>query len=90
MPAISRRAAGSRETLLGSLEMRAEIAVRGVLHGQAVEHLPVAEQRKGIEDTNRAGMAVEQIAGSSASRSQPSMRLLTLMQTASGTRSDRP
>ena len=51
-----------REALLRSLEMRAEIAVRGVFHRQAVEHLAVAEQRKRVEDANRARMAVEQIA----------------------------
>ena len=51
-----------REPLRRPFQMRAEIAVRRVLHRQAVEHLTVLEQRKRIEDANRAWMSVEQFA----------------------------
>ena len=63
MPAISRRAAGFGPALVAARQERAEIAVPRVLERQAVEHPPVvAHQRKGVEDADRARVAVEQLA----------------------------
>ena len=61
MPAISRRAAASVHLRPRLLEVRAQVAVAGVLEGQVVEHLAVgAHQREAIEDADRARVPVEE------------------------------
>ena len=64
MPAISRRAAASDQPLAGATQERAQVAVLRVFERQAVEHAaPSArDQRKRVEDADRARMAVEQLA----------------------------
>ena len=90
MPAISRRAAALRPAPCRALQKAIEIAVRRVLEREAVEHVAVGlHERKRVVDADRARMAIEQLA--EVRLAQPAVDLrLTLMQTVSGTTSDRP
>ena len=57
---------GFRPAAAGALKKRAEVAVRRVLEGEAVQDAmrarPRPHQRKRVEDANRARVAVEQLA----------------------------